>query len=81
MFESYCLLTVLDLVMNVGLGLLINGVAGALAALECGEEKKSKLLILSGKQQTVLIAQYEYVSRSFAYTKFHLTCSLFFLLR
>lgn len=39
--ESYCLLTLLDLVVNVGLGLLINGVAGALAVLGFGWEKKN----------------------------------------
>lgn len=42
MFESYCLLTVLDLAINVGLGLLISGVAGALAALGCEGRKKKK---------------------------------------
>lgn len=38
--ESYCLLPVPDLVVNVGLGLLINGVAGALAVLGFGWKKK-----------------------------------------
>lgn len=55
MFESYCLLTVLDLVINVGLGLLINGVAGALAAL--GFMGKTKNKLLSRKQSTVMTAQ------------------------